>query len=181
MAPRYRFRGVEEDDLPLLESWLHLPHWRAWWDAPETALSSIRDSMDSISVEPLIVELGRQPIAFLQSYDPHLEDSHPYADQPLGTIGIDLSIGPAEFLGARHGSAILRQFTVELFADGAPRVVIDPHPDNARAIRAYAKAGFRLIDRRSSIYGEVLLMGLDNPDFVDEPDPFDASGNASNA
>ena len=46
--------------------------------------------MDSDSVEPLIVELDGQPIAYLQSYDPHLEDDHPYQDQPFGTLGIDM-------------------------------------------------------------------------------------------
>ena len=108
-----------------------------------------------------IVELAGRPIAYLQSYDPHLEDGHPYADQPFGTLGIDISIGPAEMVGIGHGSAIVRQFVEELFDEGAPRVVIDPHPDNKRAIRAYEKAGFREIDRRSSIYGDAVLMAID--------------------
>ena len=104
----------------------------------------------AISVEPLIVELDGRPIAYLQSYDPHLEDDHPYADQPFGTLGIDLSIGRPELVGIGHGSAIVRQFVDELFEEGAPRVIIDPDPANARAIRAYEKAGFRPIDRRQS-------------------------------
>jgi aminoglycoside 6'-N-acetyltransferase len=36
-----------------------------------------------------------------------------------------------------------------LLASGIPRVVTDPDPDNARAVRAYTKAGFqreRVID-----------------------------------
>jgi aminoglycoside 6'-N-acetyltransferase len=40
-------------------------------------------------------------------------------------------------------------------------VVIDPDPDNAAAIRAYEKAGFRAFDRRTSIYGPALLMVRD--------------------
>ena len=83
------------------------------------------------------------------------------SDQPFGTLGIDISIGPAEMVGIGHGSAIVRQFVEELFDEGAPRVVIDPHPDNKRAIRAYEKAGFREIDRRSSIYGDAVLMAID--------------------
>ena len=102
-----------------------------------------REAIDSIPIEPLIVELDGKPIAYLQSYDPHLEDDHPYQDQPFGTLGIDVSIGVPELVGVGHGSAIVRQFADTLFDEGCPRVIIDPDPANARAIRAYEKAGFR--------------------------------------
>ena len=160
--PRYGFRPVTERDLPLLSRWLNEPHMREWWDEPEKELAEIREHMDSISVEPLIVEFDGKPIGYLQSYDPHLEDDHPYADQPFGTLGLDLSIGVPELVGKGHGSALLSQFVDELFEEGTPRVVIDPHPTNARAIRAYEKAGFMPVGERSSIYGHVLLMARDN-------------------
>ncbi|RWB20496.1 MAG: N-acetyltransferase [Mesorhizobium sp.] len=157
----YDFRPVTEKDLPTIAGWLAEPHVAEWWDDPQKELAEIRAHISSVSVEPLIVELDGRPIAYLQSYDPHLEDDHPYADQPFGTLGIDLSIGPAELLGIGHGSAIVRQFVEELFEEGAPRVIIDPHPDNGRAIRAYEKAGFRPIGRRQSEYGDVVLMAVD--------------------
>lgn len=162
--PNYAFRPVREADLPLIAGWLAEPHLAQWWGDPETEVAAIRDHMSSVSVEPLIVELAGRPIAYLQSYDPHLEDDHPYQDQPFGTLGIDVSIGPAEMVGIGHGSLIVRQFVETLFAEGAPRVIIDPHPDNKRAIRAYEKAGFREIDRRSTIYGDVVLMAVGNPE-----------------
>ncbi len=159
---RYSFRAVTEGDLPLLRRWLEAPHVAEWWtDGTEASLASIREAMDSVSVEPLIVELDGRPIAYLQAYDPHLEDDHPYADQPFGTLGLDISIGPAELLGVGHGSAILAQFAQDLFDEGAPRVVIDPDPKNHRAIRAYEKAGFRVLGERTSQYGPALLMALD--------------------
>jgi aminoglycoside 6'-N-acetyltransferase len=157
----YSFRAVEEDDLPLIAEWLAAPHVAEWWDDPEEELAAIREHMGSISVEPLIVELGGRPIAYLQSYDPHLEDDHPYQDQPFGTLGLDLSIGPPDLLGMGHGAAIVRQFSDELFEEGVPRVIIDPDPRNARAVRAYEKAGFRPIGERTSIYGHVILMARD--------------------
>lgn len=157
----YDFRPVTEKDLPMIAGWLAEPHVAQWWDDPETEIAGIRESIDSISVEPLIVELDGKPIAYLQSYDPHLEDGHPYADQPFGTLGIDLSIGPPELVGLGHGSAIVRQFVEQLFEEGAPRVIIDPDPANGRAIGAYEKAGFRAIDRRHSEYGDVVLMAVD--------------------
>ncbi|PBB38936.1 GNAT family N-acetyltransferase [Mesorhizobium sp. WSM3868] len=157
----YDFRPVTQKDLPMIARWLAEPHIAEWWGDPEKEIAEIREHIGSVSVEPLIVELGGRPIAYLQSYDPHLEDNHPYADQPFGTLGIDLSIGPPDLVGIGHGSAIVRQFVAELFEEGAPRVVIDPHPGNGRAIRAYEKAGFRPIGRRHSEYGDVVLMAVD--------------------
>jgi aminoglycoside 6'-N-acetyltransferase len=159
--PRYRFRTVTKADLPMIAGWLAEPHVAEWWDDPEREIAAIRDHIDSISVEPLIIELDGRPIGYMQSYDPHLEDDHPYQDQPFGTLGIDLSIGPSELIGIGHGSAIVRQFVDELFAEGTPRVIIDPDPANARAIRAYEKAGFRAFDTRSSVYGPALMMMRD--------------------
>jgi aminoglycoside 6'-N-acetyltransferase len=161
---RYTFRPVTDKDFRLLERWLAEPHVAEWWDDPAGELAAIREHMDSVSVEPLIVELAGKPIAYLQSYDPHLEDDHPYSDQPFGTLGLDLSIGEPDMVGIGHGSAILDQFIEELFGEGTPRVVIDPDSGNKRAIRAYEKAGFVPIGERDSQYGHVLLMARDNPD-----------------
>lgn len=163
-APPYGFRAVAEADLPTITGWLANPHVAAWWDDPAVAIASIRDHIDSDAVEPLIVELDRRPVAYLQSYDPHLEDDHPYADQPFGTLGLDLFIGPADLSGIGHGPAIIRQFAEALFEEGAPRVIADPHADNERAIRAYKKAGFRPLGERTCRYGRVLLMAIDSPE-----------------
>ena len=165
---RYVFRAVTERDFPLLARWLAEPHVAEWWDAPEKELAEIRDHMNSVSVEPLIVELAGKPIAYLRSYDPHLEDDHPYSDQPYGTLGVDLTIGVPDLLGIGHGSAMLLQFVEDLFEEGTPRVIIDPEPRNLRAIRAYQKAGFAPIGERVSEYGRVLLMARDADDAGDE-------------
>lgn len=162
--PRYAFRAVEAEDLPMLGGWLRQPHMRQWWGDPDKGVAEIEEAMDDIATEPLIVEFNGKPIAYLQAYDPHLEDDHPYADQPTGTLGLDISIGEAELIGKGHGGAILAQFAADLFQEGAPRLLIDPHPDNARAIRAYEKAGFRHIDTRTSQYGPAHLMALDAPE-----------------
>lgn len=166
--PRYSFRPVVEADLPMIAGWLRQPHVAEWWDDAEDEIASIREHIDSISVEPLIVELNGKPIGYLQSYDPHLEDDHPYQDQPFGTLGLDLSIGRPELVGMGHGSALLRQFVEELFEEGTPRVIIDPDPANTRAIRAYEKAGFRAFDTRTSIYGPALMMAIDADDWNED-------------
>lgn len=158
---RYAFRAATPDDLPLLGAWLREPHVRRWWGDPDEALAEIGEAMDSVATEALIVEMHGEPIAYLQSYDPHLEDDHPYADQPFGTLGLDLTIGVPELVGKGHGPAILRRFAEILFAEGAPRLIIDPDPANAQAIRAYEKAGFRHFDTRNTVYGPAHMMALD--------------------
>jgi aminoglycoside 6'-N-acetyltransferase len=146
---RYSFRAVTEDDLPMIAGWLADPHAAEWWEeGPEAGIAEIREAMDSISTEPLIVELDGRPIGYLQSYDPHLEDDHPYRDQPFGTLGIDVTIGIPELVGKGHGSRFIAQF-------------IDPDPSNLRAIRAYEKAGFKTFDTRHSVYGPALMMAKD--------------------
>ena len=73
-----------------------------------------------------------------------------------------VSLGEADLLGIGHGPRIIEAFVARLFAAGASRIVIDPAPDNERAIRAYAKAHFRKADRRTtSEYGDALLMVRD--------------------
>lgn len=145
-------------DLPLLARWLVEPHVAKWWSEPNKALQSIESHMESISVEPFIVELDGKPIGYIQSYDPHLEEAHPYQDQPTGTLGIDQFIGEPQLIGKGHGARLTDAFVELLFEEGALRVIIDPDPANAAAIRAYEKAGFEPFDTRRSKYGPALMM-----------------------
>jgi aminoglycoside 6'-N-acetyltransferase len=163
----YAFRALEKRHLPLLKRWIAQPHWREWWGKGDIddEVAAIEADMESDHFEPMIVELGGKPLAYVQTYDPHLEDGHPYQDQPFGTLGVDISIGDFDMLGQGHGSAILEALAEMLFDEGVPRLVIDPDPANARAIRAYEKAGFVVFDTRTSIYGPALMMALDNPEF----------------
>jgi aminoglycoside 6'-N-acetyltransferase len=157
-ATRYRFRPVTRDDFPLLRRWFEQPHVNAWWDGPDGALAEIAQAMEEPWTRPFIVLFDDQPIGYQQVYDPHAEDDHPYRDQPPGTLGIDQFIGEPDMIERGHGNAFIRAFVEQLFAEGAPRVITDPDPTNARAIRAYKKAGFRTLERRMTIFGEAELM-----------------------
>jgi aminoglycoside 6'-N-acetyltransferase len=64
-------------------------------------------------------------------------------------------------LGRGHGSAFIRAFADQLLAGGTPRVVTDPEPANARAIRSYEKAGFRHDRIVDTPDGKALLMVRD--------------------
>jgi aminoglycoside 6'-N-acetyltransferase len=74
------------------------------------------------------------------------------------TCGIDQFIGEPSLVDCGHGSAFVDAFVADLFGAGAPRVITDPNPRNARA---YEKAGFRALDDRRTIAGDALLMSND--------------------
>src|SRR5713101_5464087 len=154
----YQFRPTLAADLPLIRQWLDRPHVCEWWGDPARGLAAIERHFGDPAIDLFIVSYKDVPIGYQQSYDPHAEADHPLRDQPVGTRGIDQFIGEPDFVGRGHGSAFIRVFVERLFEAGAPRVVTDPNPRNARAIRAYAKAGFQPIDSRVTFSGEALLM-----------------------
>jgi aminoglycoside 6'-N-acetyltransferase len=107
------------------------------------------------------VALGERAFAYLQCYDPTAWPENGFGDLLDGTRGVDQFIGEADMIGRGHGSALIRTFIDDLLATGTPRIVTDPAPENARAVRAYEKAGFhkdRLVDTPD---GRALLMVRD--------------------
>ena len=139
-APPYLFRPMAADDMPLVQRWLTEPHVAEWWHDPET-LEFVGGDLDHPDLAQFIVSLKGRPFAYLQCY--RIGDWHAsFGPQPEGTRGLDQFIGEADMLGRGHGSAFVRAFIDQLFLGGVPRIVIDPRPDNPRAIRAYEKAGF---------------------------------------
>lgn len=162
------FRAVTKKDASLLRRWITSSHWQEWWGEPQTEVAEILSHLESDSVEPMIAELDGKPVAYVQTYDPHMEDDHPYQDQPFGTLGIDISIGEASDLDKGLGTDILVALAEVLFDEGAIRLIIDPDPSNKRAIRCYEKAGFIAFDTRTSIYGPALMMALDNPEIFED-------------
>ena len=68
-------------------------------------------------------------------------------------------------LGQGHGAAFLRLYVQALLAQGAPAVVIDPAPDNERAVRAYRRAGFRDVAVRACEDGDPALVMAFGPSF----------------
>ena len=108
-------------------------------------------------MDQYIVASDDRPFSYLQCYQ-MTDWNTGFGPQPEGTRGIDQMIGEPDMIGRGHGTALIRSFVEGLLATGAPRVVTDPDPTNARAIRCYEKAGFardRLVDTPD---GVALLM-----------------------
>jgi len=138
----YAFRPMSADDLPTIRRWLGTPHVCEWWHDPAEQFELVSGDLDHPDMAQYIVAADAREFAYLQCYNLSAWNTG-FGRQPEGTRGLDQFIGEADMLERGHGSAFIQQFADQLLASGTPRVVIDPDPDNARAIRAYEKAGFR--------------------------------------
>jgi aminoglycoside 6'-N-acetyltransferase len=138
----YAFRPMSAGDLPTIRRWLETPHVSAWWHDPATQFELVSGDLDHPDMAQFIVAADGREFAYLQCYNLSTWNTGLGA-QPAGTRGLDQFIGKADMTGLGHGSSFVRAFADGLLASGTPRVVTDPDPANAQAIRAYEKAGFR--------------------------------------
>jgi aminoglycoside 6'-N-acetyltransferase len=159
MAPHlYQFRPLSAADLLSVRRWLAIPHFAQWWGDPDDQFGLVSEDLAEPAMDQFVVATDDRPFGYLQCYDPTAWPENRLGTQAHGTRGIDQFIGDPDMINKGHGSAFIRQFTDRLLAAGTSRIVTDPAPDNARAIRAYEKAGFhkdRLVDTPD---GNALLM-----------------------
>ena len=141
MVQPYEFRPMTAGDLPVVRRWLAQPHVREWWGDPDEQFDLVSGDLSHPAMDQYIVATDGTPFGYLQCY--RLTDWNIcFGPQPDDTRGIDQMIGEPDMIARGHGSAFIRQFIEGLLDSGTPRVVTDPDPTNARAIRAYEKAGF---------------------------------------
>ena len=159
------FRPLAWDDLPMLCEWIARPHVAEWWGAPPS-LAESREEFGPLIAEAVphrayIAQHEGAPLGFIQSYVPAechdegwwLEENDP------GVRGIDQFLADGRSLGQGLGTAMVRAFVDRLFEDlNVTRVQTDPSPENARAIRCYEKAGFRVAREVVTPDGAALLM-----------------------
>lgn len=158
------FRPVTPADYPLLARWLNEPEVREWWGEPEKELSDIREMVEGRdTTRPFVIELDGAPVGYIQYwFIGHHQNAawvaeHRWLAQVPGeAVGVDLSLGEPGLLSRGIGSAALAAFVRRLRAEGFRDIIIDPDPTNARAVRAYSKAGFRPIPGLGA--EDVLLM-----------------------
>jgi aminoglycoside 6'-N-acetyltransferase len=160
---RFRFEPVTENDKPMLRNWLSTPDAQAWWGDPDHEIELIYDGEVTGESSGYIVHGEDGPFAYIQSWPSDkqpseaIKDEPWVAEQPAGTLGVDITIGRPDLLGKGLGSDAGAAFCVMLFARGAA-----PHhrPDasNLRAVRAYEKAGFARFDQYTNKDGSITLL-----------------------
>jgi RimJ/RimL family protein N-acetyltransferase len=147
------FLPVEPEHHPMLWEWLQRPHVATWFGhfTPSTYEGMVaeqtekRDGTEPSS--PYLILLDGAPIGYIQGYR---WGDFPEVTDPLSlngdAVGADLYIADAELLGQSLGPRIVARFYLRLMDEmGLDLGFIDPEVDNARAIRAYEKAGFAFL------------------------------------
>ncbi len=138
-----------------------MPHVVQWWGDSDEQFALVRGDLDEPAMDQFIVAVADRPFAYLQCYDPSAWPEPGFGAQPAGTRGIDQFIGEVDMIDKGHGSAFIRTFVDRLINAGTSRVLTDPDPGNARAVRAYEKAGFRRQGLVDTSTGRALLMVRD--------------------
>jgi aminoglycoside 6'-N-acetyltransferase len=156
----YAFRPMTAADLDRVSRWLKTPEVARWWGDPDEQRAILEGDLDDDRMSMFIVSHRDRPFAYIQNYDPSGWGLHQFGDLPPGARGIDQFIGEPDMLNRGHGSAFIRAHVEDLFAAGAPVVGTDPDPSNARAVRAYRRAGFEALREALDTESERVLLML---------------------
>lgn len=153
------FRRVTADDLLLLRDWLSRPHVVEWWGEPPT-LAEVE--ADYVGEHAFLALEDDRPIGYVQLYTVMGVDPEWWTDETdPGARGIDQFLAHEADLGRGLGTEMIARFVERIFDDPAvTKIQVDPSPDNARAIRAYEKVGFRREREVVTPDGPALLMVL---------------------
>jgi aminoglycoside 6'-N-acetyltransferase len=151
--PAITFRPIAPTDLPLMHRWRSNPVVARWWHPMPCYDDIVAKYLPRISgrtpVYPFVASAAGQPFGYLQWYRLAQNPGHPAeAWAGPGAAAVDLFIGEDDFRGRGLGAAMLRAFVRSIvFAEhDVASCFIDPHPDNAAAIRSYQCAGFRALE-----------------------------------
>ena len=143
---------MEPADLRLVYEWLQRPHVKRWWRDRETYEEVVEHYLPSIEgtdpTDLYLALLDEQPISFVQTY--LVSDYPDYAaliGVGEGVAGVDLLIGDEELTGQGIGTEVLNRFVEEVVFSSPSTIgcVADPDVLNVASIRAFEKAGFRVV------------------------------------
>ncbi len=130
-----RLRPATRDDIPALVQIRLTPEVRERWRGGADMVAAVEEDFAEADVTKYVIELDGQVVGWIQ-WAAEEEPDYRHAS-------IDIYVDPAVH-GRGVGTDAVRTLARHLLTDhGHHRLVIDPAADNAAAIRAYAKAGFK--------------------------------------
>jgi RimJ/RimL family protein N-acetyltransferase len=151
---RIGFRPLTAGDLPLLFEWLQREHVQRWWTDRETYDEVVQHYLPAIEgskpTDLYLILLDEQPAGFIQTY--RVSDYPEYRELVAveeGVAGVDLFVAELEQTGGGLGSKVLSRFVADIvFSDSEIHAcVADPDAENLASLRAFEKAGFRVVRR----------------------------------
>lgn len=141
-------RALLADDVPLLVRWRADARVAAWFgERPDEAAFRAKylGNDERAHITHAVAERDGEPVGYVQWYPCQAEylaaAGLTAAD---GAWAFDLYLAP-DRQDAGLGARLVRLVAAHLAGTVAARVLIDPEAGNARAVRAYEKAGFRAV------------------------------------
>ena len=163
-----RLRPATIEDVPELAEIRRTPAVLARWRGGDDLVAAVGEDLAEEGVTSYVIEVDGRTAGWIQWY---AEDEPDYRH-----ASIDIYVDPAVHRRG-VGTDAVRVLTRHLIDEhGHHRLTIDPAADNAAAIRAYAKVGFKPVgilrkyerDADGS-WHDGLLMDLLAEEFVDGP------------
>lgn len=141
---RLRLRDVTNDDLPLIEQWLHADHVHSTWGDPGATVRLLLEPPASGSRRAIIEADGHDVGIVLWQHPTREElDLAGLSDIPTSVIDIDIMIGEFDAQGRGLGSDVVSLVAEVALSDPkVPFVIACARLDNLASQRAFAKAGF---------------------------------------
>lgn len=148
------FRKLDFEDLILLHRWLNEPFIKEWYGKNESiTIDDINNKYtprikEEEPAKCFIVNYESHPVAFIQTYKINdYPENVKYFGVNSTVAGLDLFIGNQDFIGKGFGSLMIKKFIQEVvfIQDDVSSCIVDPEPNNIRAIKAYEKVGFRYL------------------------------------
>jgi len=139
---------ADGDDLDLVHRWMNAPHvataWHQDWPRERWA-GELRRQLAGAHSRPCLVSRDGVPFAYVELYRVVRDRLAAYFPARPHDLGVHLAIGAAENTGRGRGGELIRVIAAGLLAadPACTRVVAEPNVDNARSVRAFARAGFR--------------------------------------
>ena len=138
------FERVEVAHIPILFHWLNAAHIKGFYDKGYSSEEEVgaKYLTPSDSVERLLVSIHGVPFGYIQYYQ--VGPTHEYAQYRAScgkTVGIDLFIGEAAFLGRGYGRKMVEKLIATLDRD-VHRIIVDPCIDNL-SVQFFEKCGFK--------------------------------------
>jgi len=150
--PSIAFRPLSHVDLPTLHRWFAAPHVARWFGAPTPAEVDAQYGGYINGVEaarPFVVSVDGRDVGLVvwQFFGDFPEAARLYGVDDPNATNCDMLLGERDLTDQGLGPLVVRAFLERVvFADPRPTTcILDPVPDNAVAIRAYEKAGFRFL------------------------------------
>lgn len=158
------FIKFQECDLPTFRKWLDEPHVKIFWQETEddAALTEkIFKRFPKAGIEAFLIMLDDLTVGYIQSYEACRVGDGWWPEAKPGQYGIDLLIGNPLFTGKGWGAKIISAYIEKLKTEKTvTEIIIDPEPNNMRAISAYEKAGFSKVGIIDTPNGKACLMSF---------------------